>query len=58
MSIEKIRTILRLLDEISGAISADTYWLTRDEQDMFERLVSELKQKLRYAYSRKGAENV
>jgi len=58
MSTEKIKTALRLLDEAGERIQADTYWLTRDEQEMFERLLSELRQKLREAYARKGVTDV
>ena len=58
MSTDKIRTALRLLKEAGDVIAADTYWLTRDEQDMFERLLSELERELREAYAKKGVTDV
>ena len=58
MSTEKIRTALRLLDEAGERIQADSYWLTRDEQDMFGRLLDEFKAKLREAYVRRGVTDV
>ena len=58
MSNEKIKTTLRLLDEAGEMIQADSYWLTRDEQDMFGRLLDEFKAKLLKAYAGRGIANV
>lgn len=54
MDCDRLRTITRLLDEAAALTASDTYWLTRDERDMFERLFDELKRELRGTYMKKG----
>lgn len=58
MGTEKAKKALRLLEEAAAEVAADSSWLTRDEQDMFERMFSELRAELRAAYLKKGVKDV
>ena len=54
MGAEKAKKALKLLDEAAAEVGTDSSWLTRDEQDMFERMFAALRMELRAVYLRKG----